>query len=145
MRWWLSAWHTGRPARTAAGRPAALDRGSSPIEELLVLPALMLLILAALQFAYYGLAAHAAALALSEGPAEARASGGGLAAGERLVRQDLRAIAPHLVVTPRLSVQRHNGAPTVLVLTGVIPSIFPGVHLEVSVASAGFAERFQPG
>jgi hypothetical protein len=111
-----------------------------------VFPAMFLLVLAGLQFALYGLAAHATALAVSEGAAEARAAGQGLAVGESLIRRDLAAIAARLVIHPHLSVtSRGAGSLRVISVSGQVPSVFPGVHLHVVVASAGLRERFSPG
>lgn len=138
-------WRGGRSESPPADASLGSERGSSPIEELLVLPTLMLLVLAALQFGLYGLAAHASSLALSEGAAEVRAAGGGLAAGERLVRRDLAAIAPHLLVSPRLWLERSAGQPSTLVLSGTVPSVLFGIHLRVRVASAGFTQGFKAG
>lgn len=130
-----------------AGRPRhSEEKGSAPIEELLVFPALFLLVLGGLQFALYGLAAHATALAVSEGAAEARAADQGLVAGESLIRRDLAELAPRLVLHPSVSVTKNSsGKLSVISVSGDVPTVFPGVSLHVSVASAGQAESFSPG
>ncbi len=109
------------------------------------MPALMVLLLVAMQFAVFGLASHAAALAVAEGGAVARASQGGESAASRLVAQDVSAIAGGLLVRPQVSVSEGAGSQMVVGLTATVPSFLPGLHLTVHAASDGPAQLFRPG
>jgi hypothetical protein len=119
------------------------ERGSSAVEIVLVLPALMLMILAGFQFAMYGLASHAVAAAVSEGGAAARATGGGTVAAEKIVGDETRLLAGGLLVDPKISVHEQVGAEMVVAMSAGVPSLIPGVHLVVHSTSAGPAQGFR--
>lgn len=121
-----------------------MDSGSAAIESLLVLPGLMVLMTAGMQFALYGLASHAAALVAEEAGAVARASGQGPATAKELFAKDVRVIAGGLLIDPRLSVQTSDGT-TDLTVSARVPSIFPGIHLAVEQESVGPSQEFRAG
>jgi hypothetical protein len=109
------------------------------------MPALMILLLAGIQFALFGLASHAAALAVAEGGAAARASNGGESVAARLVSQDVAAIAGGLLVRPQVTVAEGAGSQMVVGLSATVPSFLPGLHLTVHTTSDGPAQLFRPG
>ena len=119
------------------------ERGSATAEALLVLPALMLLLVAGLQLALYGLASHAAALAAEEAGAAARSALGTSGAAAALARGDVRAIASGLLVDPVVTVTETHGRAEVTVRGGV-PELLPGLHLSVRAVSAGPPQEFRP-
>lgn len=121
------------------------ERGSEAVEVALVLPALMLLLVAGVQFALYGLAEHAAEAAVAEGGAMARAADGGPAAARRLVLDDAAKLAGALLVSPRVSVSRRPGPRLDVALTAEVPSLIPGVHLGVRATSDGPLQVFRGG
>jgi hypothetical protein len=120
------------------------DTGSTVPETLLVMPALMILLLAAIQFAVYGLASHAAEVAVAEGGALARASTGSPAGAGQLVSRDVAAIAGELLETPHVTVQEDPGAQILVALTAEVPSFVPGIHLTVHATSVGPLQLFRP-
>jgi hypothetical protein len=133
------------PGRAGAlHRRSVDDRGSEPVEIVLILPALMALVVLGLQLAMWGLAAHALSLGVAEGGAEARAQLGSDRGAETIVAGDVRAIAGSLVSSLRISVQTLPDSFVIVSATGEVSSIFPGMHLRVFADSAGPAQGFRP-
>ncbi len=132
--------------RAAAAPPARLrsDRGSETVEIVILLPALMLLLTVGMQLALWGLAAHAMSLAVAEGGAEARAESGSPKAAISTVTDEISSIAGLLV--DHVSVQV-TGLPDNFVevsATADVPTIFPGLTLQVSADSTGPVQAFRP-
>ncbi len=125
-------------------RPAR-DGGSVAAETVLVLPALMLLMVVGMQFAVFGLASHAAALAAQEGGAVARAAGGGTAMGRRTALHDITEIAAGVLVRPRVTFVTGPDGEVELQLSARVPTLVPGLHLSVEATSTGPAQAFRPG
>ena len=121
------------------------DRGSESIEIVLILPALMALVVLGLQLAMWGLAAHALSLGVTEGGAAARAQLGSNRGAERIVAGDVHAIAGSLVGSLKIDVHTSPDDFVFVSATGRVPSIFPGVHLQVSADSTGPVQGFRAG
>jgi hypothetical protein len=129
------------------GRPRSLssDGGSSSVELVFVVPVVMLLMMVGLQFALYGLAAHAVALAAAEGGASARATTGGAGPARALVARELSAVAGNVVENPTVSISTGAGDQVSVSVSGAVPSILPGLHLSVNSVSDGPAQLFRGG
>jgi hypothetical protein len=112
---------------------------------MLVVPALMVLVLAGVQFAVFGLASHAAALAAQDGGAAARSAGGGTAEGRRVAMLDIGAIAGGLLLRPQITFVTGPNGEVELRLTAGVPALIPGLHLSVEATSTGPAQEFRPG
>ncbi len=140
---------TTSPARSVAPRRAisrrrhaAGDDGSATAELLLVLPAIMVTVAAALQLAFYGLAAHALALAVAEGGAAARA-GTARPAALSLVREDVARLAGGILVNLDVKVgDAGSGSVTVSARASVV-SLLPGFHISVASSSTGPSQVFR--
>ena len=118
------------------------DRGSSVVEAILVVPVLMLILLALIQFALWAHAAQVAQLAASEGDQAARAFGGGAAAGEiradsilRGPGSDLSSSSSSVVVMP--------GDMARITVAGTAISILPGITLSVGSVQVGPIQEFR--
>lgn len=133
----------GRAAvRVGAPRPGA-DAGSAAIEFLVLVPVVLLLLVAGMQFALYGLAAHAVALAAAEGGAEARARDGSVTSSEAVVVRTLASLGGRLVESPSVHVTEAAGAQMTVVVSGSVPALVPGLHMSVTSASVGPAQEFR--
>lgn len=128
---------------SVAGTPTPNDTGSAAVEDVLVVPAAMILFLTAMQFALYGLAAHAVSMAVAEGGAAARSANGGVVAATSLVTADSTALAGGLLISPAVSVREESGSQMVVDMSAQVLSIIPGVHLTVSATSVGPIQQFR--
>lgn len=147
---------TSRPALLASGsplpsrRPGAErdhrrldDTGAETAEIVLVLPVLMGLLLLGLQLALWGLAAHAVAFGVAEAGAAARAQPGSPQNAASIVSNDVRATSGSLVGSLETGVQVLPDDFLAVSATGVVPTVFPGLHLRVSAVSTGPAQTFR--
>lgn len=137
----VSRWEPG--ATPSPGRFD--DSGAETLEIILILPALMALVVAGLQLAMWGLAAHALSLAVAEGGAAARSQLGSDREAETIVAGDVHAIAGSLVGSLRINVRSLPDNFVAVSGTGEVPSIFPGIRLHVSADSAGPVQGFRAG
>jgi hypothetical protein len=119
------------------------DAGSETVEIVVVLPALLLLVVFAMQVAMWALAAHAVALGAAEGGAEARSALGSRAAAVATVRSDIESIAGPIVGVPDVHVNDLPDDFVEISVTGQVPSVVPGVHLTVFARSAGPVQEFR--
>lgn len=120
------------------------DRGSAPVEAVLVFPALLLLLAAALQLALYGLAAHGLELATAEAGAEARAASGGTGPALQLLRRDVATLDGSLLEHPRVTITSSGGVEE-LTTSATVLSLLPWVHLSVRATTRGPVQSFHPG
>ena len=132
-------------ARRPSGRRCAGDAGSSAIEAVLILPALVLLMTAGVQFALYALATHAAALAVEEAGATARSMGGSNKAAISIATADVDAIAGGLLIKPHLSIERTEGGGMDVALSATAPVLIPGLRRPILALSHGPIQEFRPG
>ena len=97
---------SGLPASKQGRRaPEWGDDGSSTPELVVILPVLLLLITAGLQFALWALASHALSDSVAEGGAALRSEGGTSTAARTVTLQELQDIASGLVLGPAVSAQ----------------------------------------
>lgn len=132
---------------THAGGARCADRrddGSSVAEMTIVLPALMLVVALVVQLALWAFAAHAVQASAASGGDAGRSLGGTPAQAVAAARAELATVAGGLVTSPSVTVTppSRNGFET-LVVSGVVPSLFPGLHLHVSAASVGPVGEFR--
>jgi hypothetical protein len=130
---------------TAAGPRVAMasDRGSSPAELVLVVPALMILIALAMQVVFWALASHAVQASAATGGDVARMSGATEAQALAAARTELSSIAGGLVLSPTVSATTIAGGDEVFSVSGSVPTLIPGVHLRVTATSIGPLELFR--
>lgn len=132
---------TGR--RAADRRRHRQETGSSTAELVLVLPALMILVSLAMQLIFWALASHAVQASAATGGDVARMSGATPAQAVAAARAELESIAGGLVTSPAVSVSTLPGGQEVFSVSGTVPSLIPGVRLEVSATSIGPLGRFR--
>jgi Flp pilus assembly protein TadG len=108
----------------------------------LVMPALILLITAVIQFALWSHATHVAVAAAQEGAQAARVEGGTAEAGEARASDFLAQTAPRLITSPVVTVGRDAEVATVTV-RGEVPTLFPGLRLSIQGRATGVVERFR--
>ena len=103
------------------------DSGAGSLELVLVFPALLVLILAIVQFGLWYEAEHATISAAQEGAQAARLYGGNAAAGKRAASVFLHNVAPTLVERPAVSVSR-SATTARATVTGAVESLLPGLR-----------------
>lgn len=118
------------------------DRGAGSLEMVLVFPALLVLILAIVQFGLWYEAEHAAIAAAQQGAQAARLQGGSAAAGKLAATGFLHEAAPTLVEQPAVRVTR-SATTAQAIVTGFVVSLIPGLHLQVSASSSAPVEAFR--
>ena len=116
------------------------DDGSASLETVVVFPAVLLLIVVVVQAGLFIHARHLAQAAAQEGLRAARQYNAGTAAGYQAATGLLDRTAGGLLTTRTVTVNRTVTTAAVHV-TGSVPSLLPGVHLQVSVDAAGPVER----
>ena len=125
--------------RSAAGGQA----GSATLQTVLVMPLLLLLITAIVQFALWYHAAHIALAAAQDGARAARVEGGTTHAGRARAQQLLDQLGAGVLTNPTITVTRDADTARVQV-HGYAPQLVPGLRLPVTAVSAGKTERFRP-
>ena len=125
--------------RRFAGRH---ERGSATLQTVLVMPLLLLLITAIVQFALWYHAVHIALAAAQDGARAARVEGGTTQAGRARAQQLLDQLGTGVLTDTTITATRDVDTARVEV-HGYAPQLIPGLHLPVSAASAGKVERFR--
>src|SRR3954451_21110549 len=126
-------------------RPGARrgQAGSATLQTVLVMPVLLLLITAIVQFAVWYHAAHIAIAAAQDGARAARVEAATDADGQARASQLLDQLGHGVLVAPSVSVTRD--AETVRVeVHGYAPQLVPLLRLPVNAVSVGSIERFHP-
>lgn len=108
------------------------DRGSASVELVLATPLLVLLLMAAVQFAIWQHASHMAQAAANEGVQTARAYGGSAAAGKADTTALLNELSGSVLHDTTVTVTRTATSATVTV-TGRAESVIPGLSFPVTV------------
>lgn len=135
-----------RGARTRRSRGSPGERGSSPVELVLVAPVLMLVIFLVVQTALYFYARQVLLAAAEQADRAARsAASPALALGESTAAGlgYVHSLGPDLVSAPTFTLTRTATTATV-VITGRAVSIIPGLALPIRAVSSGPLEQFQP-
>jgi Flp pilus assembly protein TadG len=133
------------PRRRTTGRKAARpsDTGTSTVELVITMPALLLAVLTVLQFGLWMHAQHVAQAAAREGATIARADGGSQTAARDATTASLRHLGPTILRDPTVEVSRTSTEATVTV-TGRATSIVGIFGLPVREQARGPVERFVP-
>lgn len=124
-------------------RRRGADAGSSSAELVLVIPALMLVIALVMQLILWALAAHAVQASAATAGDVARGLGGTSAGAVAAARAELASVAGGLVDSPQVVASAASGGVSVVVVSGTVPSLIPGVHLLVSATSVGPFAQFR--
>jgi hypothetical protein len=132
-----------QPFRSAGtGARVKREYGSVTVEAVLVIPVIMVVLLAVVQFALWAHAAQLAQLAASEGDRVARSLGGGSAAG--MVQANSVLSGPGSdVAAPVVVVDIMPGDLIRVSVTGRATSVFPGLSLPVSAVRVGPIQEFR--
>lgn len=111
------------------------------VEVVVLVPVVMLLLLAAVQFVLWGHAEQVVQLAAAEANGAASVYGGTSAAGERAAEGVLSG-AGSSVRDARVAVRQDVAGTTSVHVTGTAPDVLPGLDLAVSAAVVGPSQRF---
>ncbi len=131
--------------RRAARRARVVTPGEDGVAEfVIVVPVFLTLIFLAVQFALWGLAAHAVEAAAAQGGEAARLYGSSPGAGATEARQLLGGLGGGLVRNVAVTETATAGDVTVRV-TGDALTILPVVTLSVSGTSTGPVETYERG
>jgi hypothetical protein len=118
------------------------DRGSTLVEAVLVIPAVMIVLLAVVQFALWAHAAQVAQLAASEGDRAARTFGGGTVDGSAAARSILQGPGSDLA-TSVVTVDVMPGDVARVRVQGTAVGVLPGLSLPVSATQVGPIQEFR--
>lgn len=133
-----------RPRRAARHRrPVPADAGSSTVELVITMPALLLGVFAVMQFGLWMHAQHVAQAAARDGVAVARAYDGTERAAHDRAAASLDTFGPTILRDPSIDVVRTGEEATVTV-TGKATSILGIFSLGVQEQASGPVERFVP-
>jgi Flp pilus assembly protein TadG len=112
------------------------------IEAVLVIPVIMVILLAVVQFALWSHASQVAQLAASEGDRAARSSGGGTATGISRAQSVLQGAGSDLESSSATAAML-PGEEVRLTVVGRALSILPGLSLPVSATVIGPVQEFR--
>ncbi|MFI1594690.1 TadE family protein [Streptomyces venezuelae] len=123
------------------------ESGMTAIEFVLLTPVLFFMIFATVQFALYFFADHVAQAAAQAGARKARATADENAGGWRGEARDvadayIRQLGPKLVLGPDVKTIQPEQNTVGVEITARVPTVFPGLDLDVHARSAGPVERF---
>lgn len=132
-----------RPSRPARGGREPRDAGTSTVELVITMPALLIAVLATIQIGLWMHAQHVALAAAQDGVRIARSYGGTEAAARARTMDNLHDLAPTILRDPAVEVNRTADTATVRVrgkATSILGIFSLGVHEE----ARGPVERFIP-
>ena len=116
------------------------DRGAASVELVLATPLLMVLLMAAVQFAIWQHASHMARAAANEGLQTTRAYGSSAAAGQSDTTSTLASLSGNVLHNTHVTTSRSSTTASVTV-TGRATAVIPGLSLPVSVTVTAPMER----
>ena len=122
--------------------PSASQDGSASAQLVIAVPALMSLIVLAVQFALWQHASAVTKAAAEEGVRAARLEGGTALDGEAEARSFLSQAGPRIVVTPEVSARRSPDEARVEV-TGAAVTLLPWIRLPVHALAASPVEEYR--
>ena len=117
------------------------ERGAGTLETVLVIPLVLLLITAVVQFALWYHASHVALAAAQDGVRAARVQGAIGADGQARAQTELDQLGRDLVVAPQVTVTRGLDVATVDV-SGWAPQVVPLLRLPIHQHASSPVERF---
>ena len=129
------------PHRARTGRPAERDRGASPVELAITMPAILVLLFASIQVASVFLARSVALNAAQIGVNATRTFDGVSEAEGQAQAREFVTDAGDWLTLESVQVSRGEREVTVTV-TGEALSLLPGVRFPVSQTARGPVERF---
>ncbi len=141
----LAGW--ARRRREAASRRG--ESGMTAIEFVLLTPVLFFLIFATVQFALYFFADHVAQAAAQAGARKARQEadadpGGWRAKARETSGSYIRQLGPELILDPDVKLLGPRDNTVGVEIRARVPSVFPGLDMDVYAISQGPMERFVP-
>ncbi len=116
--------------------------GSATLQTVLVMPLLLLVITAIVQFALWYHASHIAIAAAQDGARAARVEGGTSQTGRVRAQQVIDQLGTRVLNNTTVTVTRDAEMARVEV-RGLAPELVPGLRLPVHAVSAGKTERFR--
>lgn len=125
------------------------DCGMTAIEFVILTPVLFFLIFATVQFALYFFADHVAQAAAQAGARKARQEadadpGGWRAKARETSSSYIRQLGPELILDPDVRMLHSRQNTVGVEIRAKVPSVFPGIDLDVYAMSQGPVERFVP-
>lgn len=124
---------------------ASDERGSATVEAAIVVPALMVVILVAVQLALWALAQQAVQDVASNAVTAAAGVGATAATGTASGQQDLRVVAGALVDDASVDVGPDGPDEVQALVAGWAPSILPWWRPPVRAVRVATVQRFRPG
>lgn len=118
------------------------EEGDAVTETVILVPVLLLLIMAVVQFGLWYHAEHVAQAAAQEGVRAARAEGSTSDDGKTRTEQFLAATGAAIIDGPVIVVTRNATQASVRV-TGTVVAVIPGLRLDVQGEAASPTEEFQ--
>ena len=120
------------------------ERGATSVIQLvLIAPALLMMMMAIVQFGLLAHARNVAEQAAQEGAATARRFDGTEAGAEADALKYLTLLGPQTLQDRNVTVDRGAQSATVTI-SGKVLSLVPGLHLHVEESSTGPVERYVP-
>ncbi|AXK35850.1 pilus assembly protein [Streptomyces armeniacus] len=116
------------------------DRGAVSVQLVLVVPALLILSLLAVQFALVWHAQHLAQFAAQDALAATRVKDAGTADGHAAARSRLKTLGGRVFTSPEVTVHRSKTHAGVRI-EGRVLHVVPGLNLHASGAASGPVER----
>jgi Flp pilus assembly protein TadG len=133
----------GKLRCSSSHRCARADDGYSVVEASITLPVLILLTMLVVQWALVWHGRHVAEAAAQDGLRAARGYQATAGNGQNAAKNYVQAVAPRLLISPRVDVTRTATTVTVHVHASVL-SVLPGSGFEVDGTAAAPVERFVP-
>ena len=114
------------------------------VEAVLVIPVMMLLLLAVVQFALWAHAAQVVQLAASEGDRAARTEGGGVAAGQARAESVLTGSGSTVTsASTAVALLPSEQSQVRVTVTGRAEAVLPWLNLSVSATQVGPMQQFR--
>jgi Flp pilus assembly protein TadG len=135
---------SGCPRHVRRGAGRGRDDGYSLVEAVITLPVMIVLTMFVVQYALLWHGRNVAEAAAQDGLRTARSYQGTAALGQRAALDYLKQVAPKLLTSPRVQVDRTPTTVTVHVRAHVL-SLLGFARLDVTEAASGPVERFVQG
>lgn len=133
--------NAGSWVRRPVGRGAD---GSASVEAVVLVPALVLVVLVAVQIGLWALASEAVGQVASRAATAAAALDGSATSGLRAGQGELEALAGRLVVDPTVTVGPAGPDLVQATAVGQVESVVPWLHLQVRAVRSAPRQGFHP-
>ncbi len=132
-----------RPGRAGGARDRRVhDAGALTLGYVIIVPVFLVSVMATAQASLWFLARQAALAAARQGAGVARVPGGTAQAGVRAAVAFARTTAGLYLESPEASAAGSDGQTVQITVRGRVPSLVPGVPIEVSQVARAPVERF---